>query len=129
MKKIFITIIVLAYFMVSTGIVVSFHYCMDRLQSVQLGDNHSDNCSDCGMPKKDNKGCCKDEIKVLKLQMSHTAPKALTAGLSFLPALPVIPVNFLTAPIFTSPEKTSSVAHSPPPGRQDTYLRNCVFRI
>lgn len=129
MKKIFVTIIVLAYFVVSTGIVVSFHYCMDRLQSVQLGDSHSDNCGDCGMPKKDNKGCCKDEVKVLKLQISHTAPKALTADPSFTPSLPVVPVNFLVSPLFSSTEKTSSVAHSPPLGRQDTYLRNCVFRI
>lgn len=129
MKKIFVTIIVLAYFVVSTGIVVSFHYCMDRLQSVQLGDNHADNCGDCGMPKKGNKGCCKDEIKVLKLQISHTAPKAFTAGFSFIPALPVVPVNLLISPLFSSPQKTPSVAHSPPLGRQDIYLRNRVFRI
>lgn len=129
MKKIFATILVLAYFVASTGIVVSFHYCMDRLQSVQLGDNHTDNCDDCGMPKRDNKGCCKDEIKVLKLQISHTTPQVLTAGPSFIPSLPLVPVNFLVPPLFTSTEKASSVAHSPPLSLQDTYLRNCVFRI
>jgi hypothetical protein len=126
MKKILASILFLVYFAVSTGFVVSMHYCMDRFDSAQLGASGNDKCPKCGMHK--DGGCCRDVVKVVKLQTDHIVAPATTLLLPMPVAEPLHEMIFL--PSFAIDQQPGlSVAHSPPRSGQDIYLQNRVFRI
>lgn len=127
MKRFLAFIILITYFTASTGFVVVRHYCMDRFTSAQIGADHSEKCGKCGMHKSD--GCCRDEVKVVKLQTSHLAG-SMNAGIFSAPV--TIPTtNEFTQPSFFFLNHTElPVAHGPPLGSdQELYLQNCVFRL
>lgn len=128
MKKFLASIVVLVYFVVSTGFVISVHYCMDKVRSLQLGDTSHKLCGQCGMPIKDNKGCCKDKVSVVKMQVDQTAAKWAKTDFS-LPAIAIAHTSFLLLPLFNTQKQEQPVAHGPPLSKQDTYLRNRVFRL
>jgi hypothetical protein len=126
MKKALASIVLLIYFAVSTGFVLSVHYCMDRFDSAQLGTSASDKCAKCGMHK--DGGCCRDDVKVVKLQTSHMASQLISSEFS-LPAAQIITTEFLLSPFRNYTETFKAVDHGPPLSEQDTYINNRVFRI
>lgn len=126
MKKGIAAILFLFYFAFSTGVIVSYHYCMDEFDSLQLGDKRTEICGKCGM-HTDNMGCCNDEVKIFKIEddqqvavvnFKFSVPDVV---IDPLPIWKETPVN-LTPQLFVT-------NHSPPLGEQDIYLQNCVFRI
>ena len=129
MKRFLASILLLIYFCVSTGFVVSMHYCMNKFDSVQVGAADSEKCGKCGMHTEDSDGCCRDEVKVVKLQQDSQLAKLLMPSFSMAPVQLtlsqhlVLPFqNFVQAQIIEYPD---------PPLRsgQPVYLSNCVFRI
>ncbi|MDB5208517.1 MAG: hypothetical protein JWR72_3592 [Flavisolibacter sp.] len=128
MKKLFASILLLIYFTVSTGFVVSIHYCMDKVDSVQLGSNDSDECGKCGMQIEKGGGCCKDDVKLIQLKVDQPVAKMIVADFSIL-----FPHTIVNHFFDTSFENHSSlefpIAHSPPLHEPDIYLQNCVFRL
>lgn len=128
MKKAAATILLCLYFLVSTGFVVSIHYCMDKVDGVALGNSTRDECSKCGMTLADNDGCCKDEVAVVKMQVDQLMAKLVKADFS-LPPIAVKTTDYLFTPLFVTIEPSLPVAHGPPLSKQDSYLQNCVFRI
>lgn len=128
MKKILSVLILLVYLSVSTGFVVSRHFCMGRIDSVQLGEADSDVCSRCGMHKGDNM-CCHDEISVLRLDNEHFTSK-WTFNLPEAPGLPEQMVSLLLSPFRNFTPLPRFTDGGPPPDEGlDVYLQNCVFRI
>jgi hypothetical protein len=125
MKKVLTTILILVYFTVSTGFAVSLHYCMDKLYSAHLGDKVDKVCDRCGMVTDGN--CCRDEVKVVKLQLQHTIAKLITADHS--PTIAIIdrPYFFLASNINKGARPVYNVDR-PPPDEQAIYIRNRVFR-
>ena len=128
MKKLAASILLLIYFTVTTGFVVSVHYCMNKLDSIQLGDNSSEECGKCGMHVEDSGGCCKDDVKLVKMQADQAFAKVLSADFSFYTVWPV-PIDHYSAPLQNSIQEEYPLAHGPPLSEQDTYLKNCVFRL
>lgn len=128
MKKVFTAILLFVYVVVSTGFVVSVHYCMDRVNAVQLGDAARDKCNKCGMPLKEAGGCCKDEVKVFKLQVDQWFAKFAKAEFSVPPVISALN-DFLLSPLIGEIKLDAPVAHGPPLSEQDTYLQNSVFRL
>ncbi|HEY1022464.1 MAG TPA: hypothetical protein VGE06_09115 [Flavisolibacter sp.] len=128
MKKLLATISLLIYFVVSTGFVVSVHYCMDKLNGIEWGEADSDQCGKCGMTITDSDGCCKDEIKLMKLKVDQAIAKVVTNSFT-TPAVTIVPVSFLLPLPITEYVTEEPVAHGPPLSEQDTYLQNRVFRI
>jgi hypothetical protein len=128
MKKLFALILLLVYFTVTTGFVVSIHYCMDKIESVVLGASETDECGKCGMKIEKNDGCCKDDVKLIKMKADQPAAKMLVADFSIL-----IPRSFSNPFFITSFHNFSwgefSIAHGPPLHAPDIYIRNCVFRV
>jgi hypothetical protein len=125
MKRILSGILLLVYFTVSTGFVVSFHYCMDELDSVQFG-NGDEKCGKCGM--HNDGGCCRDEVKVLKLDTEQLVSKAFTA--SFTPSAPPIQTSLVLDQLVQQKDLPSGyISHPPPLLLQPIYLQVCVFRI
>jgi hypothetical protein len=46
-----------------SGTVLSMHYCMGSLASMNIGHKEELGCAKCGMK---NSGCCHDDVKVVK---------------------------------------------------------------
>jgi hypothetical protein len=128
MKKGIAVILLVLYVAFSTGVVISFHYCMNDLDSLQLGAAKTEICGKCGMHQVDANACCNDEVKIFKIQddqqtsvvnFKFSAPEALITP---LPYLSEISITNSTHELFSN-------NHSPPLNKQYTYLQNCVFRI
>lgn len=128
MKKLLASILLLSYFVFSTGFVMSIHYCMDKINSVQLGDVSHDKCSKCGMHIAKSKGCCKDDVKVVKKNIDQAFAKTISPDFSYTLVNALNNFNYLFA---AKPELPFQPVfnHGPPLSKQDTYLQNCVFRI
>lgn len=129
MKRIWVTILLLAYFTVSSGFVVNLHYCMGDLAGMEIGHPEKKDCGKCGMPLKKKAGCCDDEVKVLKVEQDQSAATFAVFHFGVAQDLPV-PAFF---PFEASEQAAffqAAPAHAPPLiGEQDTYLYNRVFRI
>lgn len=126
MKRVLAVFVLAIYFCATTGFVISMHYCMDRFDSVEIGASKDDKCHKCGMHK--NGGCCRDDVKVVKLQTSHLASEIKTSFFA-VPLLMTVNREFLLAPFKNFSSATNSIAHSPPLSGQSIYLENRVFRI
>ncbi len=128
MKKGLSIILLLIYFTVSTGFTVNLHYCMDEIQSWELGTIDDEKCDLCGMDTQDS-GCCRDEERVLKLQQDVFKTPAIAYNFS-LPILISHTTSYLLLPFQNVKTADQYLSHSPPLiNKQDTYLENCVFRI
>ena len=129
MKKAAAAIILLIYFTVSSGFTVNLHYCMNRFDSLEWGSRSSDTCGKCGMESKEKEGCCHNEVKVIKLQEDQVPAQLTTYHFE---AIAQLPPPFFSAPVLqpAPPSLPAERAHAPPDlHQQDTYLRNCVFRL
>jgi hypothetical protein len=128
MKKLAASLLLLIYFTVTTGFVVSVHYCMNKVNGVAFGDSSDDKCSKCGMTIKDSDGCCKNDVKVVKMVVDQAFAKEKVADFSISLLIPVTKGcqrDFVFNPI----HENYPLTHGPPLGEQDTYLYNCVFRL
>lgn len=126
MKRILIAITALVYFAISTGVVMSVHYCMGKVSDVKVEAFVSTRCA-CG--KLQPMGCCRTEFKVVKMKDDQ---KIVQADYSCkVPSVPVTnTLSLLCTPFFNAPAETFSTSHSPPLlSEQDRYLQHCVFRI
>ena len=129
MKKALASFVVLFYFIVSCGVVVNLHYCMGSYQSFDLYATKSKECGKCGMHMNDDNGCCKDEVKIIKLQDDQNVAQVIHA-IQGIDATIITTSEFITASIVDLKENLHSNNHSPPLiTGQETYLQNCVFRI
>jgi hypothetical protein len=100
---------------------------MDRYSSFRLYQPSSDWCPTCGMHTK--KGCCHDEVQILKLPGDYQNATAFFSFNKIVPAV-ITPSEFLTADLFNEKTDFNSVSHPPPLlSKQDTYIQNSVFRI
>jgi|SRR4051812_28388588 hypothetical protein len=128
MKKLIASFAVIVYFAFACGVVVNFHYCMDRYDSYSLYKAKSDWCPKCHM-HTGGRGCCHDEVKIVKLHDDH---QTSSLSFDFKNNHPVVAAasEFLS---FFSIDKDVALPktdHSPPLiSHQDIYIQNRVFRI
>ena len=91
MRKTIYTLVVAVYFLLSSGVVVQLHYCMDRLQEIGLfSDRHEGTCDDCGMDMDADNDCCQDRTEVIKLvqdQSIQQAPVPVFKNISEIPSV------------------------------------------
>jgi hypothetical protein len=128
MKKVLASITLCFYFAASCGVMINFHYCMDRYSSFKLYSVPDDKCDLCGM-HTGNKGCCRDDVKIVKLQddqhLSDIAFNYPDINRDIL-----VPSQFIASSFYNIGTSTYFKDHPPPLlTEQDTYLQNCVFRI
>ena len=82
------------------------------------------------MKIKDSDGCCKDEVKIIKMNADQKAAATIVFELPALDAVALTPSAFISASFINIFETRHYRNHSPPLlTKQDTYLDNCVFRI
>jgi hypothetical protein len=131
MKNAAISILMICYLAVSTGVVVNFHYCMNKLASAELFAKESKKCGKCGMNIHKSKGCCRDEVKLLKMDDDQKNTAALSFQLHAPDALYNLPSEFISIPFINSLDGQRHYQNHSPPllSGQDSYLQNRVFRI
>ena len=128
MKKLIAITLMLIYFTVTTGFTVSMHYCMNELESAKIGAPETEVCNKCGMETND--GCCRSEVKVIKLQQDQSQAFFTFFNFSFTPTITATGNYIFSSTINNGDEDVANCAHAPPfINRKDTYLVNCVFRI
>ncbi len=130
MKKFFAIIIAFAYLTASSGAIVNLHYCMDKLISGDFSEKQKGMCSNCGMHKKEQKGCCRDEYKILQIDKDQKATESSYQFFKiFSDATAVVfaelPLTYPSALIIENP-----TVNSPPPlSGIPIFILNCNFRI
>ena len=128
MKKILVAILLVAYTFAASGASVDLHYCMGRLIDLDFDYASKKDCSNCGMPVKDKKGCCNNkqiQVKVDKDQEATYNNISLAKGLvSIVPSYATIDDVILNSKTITHPS-----IHAPPLIQNKPYLLNCNFRI
>lgn len=128
MKRFLTALLAIVYFTITSGVVVNTHYCMGRKSAVKLQALAPAACK-CGKKSESKKGCCKTELKVVKVEDAQKMP-ATTEAPGLFAALMARPLSLMQLPPVSQMAVQASVAHSPPLlSSQDTYLRNRVFRI
>jgi hypothetical protein len=132
MKKLFTIALAFLYLAITSGLVVELHYCMGKLACSEFAlakHEQSKTCGKCGMENGKNK-CCKDEVKVIKLQDVHKQ-----VSLDYEINVPVAILPYHTwqcdhyAPVISDRNYTYNT-HAPPliSGVSKCVL-NSVFRI
>ena len=83
MKKIIFLIATMAYMFSTTGATVYVHHCMGKVVDWDFTKNDVDKCDTCSMEKDATNDCCKDEVKVLKIEQADKHPETSANQLSF----------------------------------------------
>lgn len=130
MKKFLFAISFICYFAVTSGVIVNSHYCMKRLVSVHLYDTSPEVCARCGMETHESNGCCRNEVKVLKLQQDQNKTTVETPGIPALEKQVITTSEFIVSS-FQSPFVPRHFQNHSPPllSERDAYIANRVFRI
>lgn len=82
------------------------------------------------METYESNGCCRDEVKLVKLIQDQNKPELISYAISALKIISVTPSEFIVAAFENSYKQRHFHNHSPPLlSAQDTYLQNNVFRI
>lgn len=130
MKKGIAAISLLVYLLVTSGVVVNAHYCMDRLASVHLFGETPDVCGQCGMDMHESNNCCHDETGLVKMDQDQNKIPVVLYEIPAPEALPATPSGFILAAFYNFPGQRHFHNHSPPLlSGQDRYLQNNVFLI
>ena len=120
----------ISYLAVTSGIVINFHFCMNRLASTEWFAMKSERCGKCGMNIHKSHGCCHDEVKVVKMENDQKVTSAISFDLLSTDLTAQVPSAFITTSFYNGKEKAILDNHPPPLlSTQDTYITNCVFRI
>src|SRR5690606_28648334 len=93
MKRFLVLILTFFYFTAANGGTVYLHYCMGELVKVDLREQKSKTCGNCGMDKSksDAKHCCKDEQKQVKLDKADATAAQPVLQFKVFPAeVPVL---------------------------------------
>ena len=120
----------ICYLGVTTGVVINFHYCMEKLASAKLFDTKSTKCGKCGMDILGSNGCCRDEVKIVKMEEDQQVTVDFSYSLPSIEALTQETSEFIITSFYNGPVTRHYQNHSPPLlSAQDSYLKNSVFRI
>ena len=125
-----VSILLVCYLAVSSGVIINFHYCMNRLASTELFAYEGERCGKCGMHTDESNGCCRDEVKIVKMNDDQKLTVALSYILPSLDALVQEPSEYMVTSFYNVPVTRHFLNHSPPLlAAQDICLQNSVFRI
>ena len=130
MKKLLVSIVLLSYLALSTGVMVNFHYCMNRLASTEFFAAETKECPKCGMHIETSHGCCRDEVKIVKIDDDQKTNAVISFDFPSFAAPVQKPSEFIVNSFYNTGDERHHQNHSPPLlSAQDTYLQNGVFRI
>jgi hypothetical protein len=129
MKKILVAILLVTYTFAVSGASVDLHYCMGRLIGLDFDNSSKNDCSNCGMPIKDKKGCCNNKPIQVKVdrdqQATYNNISLANDHIAIVPSYKIIDDIIISLKNIAHP-----LIHAPPLiENKPTYLLNCNFRI
>lgn len=120
----------MGYLAFSSGVMFNFHYCMNKLDSVKIFASASKKCGKCGMHTDASHGCCRDEVKIVKIDDEQKVTATIDFSFTSLQAPAQVPSAYILTAFINSNEASHRIDHSPPlPATQDLCSLHCVFRI
>lgn len=127
MKKILASIFLVLNFAASSGVVLNVHYCMGHIASVKV-DDFSLKSGMCDNNESKN-DCCRDEIKVLKVDNLHKA--SVVAYFINIPEVFLSScVSLIDQTKLISQKADLPLVHAPPNlSLPPSYILNCVFKV
>lgn len=129
MKKFLSISLLFLYLVSSIGIIISLHYCGGSLASLSLSQNASCCCDDNVKDMKE--GCCKDEVKFIKITDDQNKAEYLVKKFSSLVMdLPAQQHYFFNSKLIDRSLSLLPVALARPPDRCNlipAYKRNHSF--
>ena len=131
MRKLTFSLVVAVYLLLSTGVVVQLHYCMDRLAAIGLfTSDHQATCDDCGMEMDQDNDCCHDQTDVIKLVQDQTANQIPNYQFKQISAELIAPAIDLTVSVNNRQVEKTPI-HIPPDIHSGRYRYRtlAVFRI
>lgn len=129
MKKFLAVVLLIVYTASSSGATIDFHYCMGKFIGWDLSLPINNKCSNCGMKKENQKGCCNDKHQTLQLKKDQLATQINITPDNTFYYLDTHSIFSVKAYSFVSINKSHSV-HSPPGIITiQPFILNCVFRI
>ena len=130
MKKMTVVILLFCYLAASAGVIVNYHFCMDKLASAKLFEKKSKKCGKCGMHIENSHGCCRDEVTIIKMEDDQKIGQSFSYSLPALEPLSQEPSDFIITSFYNTPLTRHYQSHAPPfISGQGTYLLYSVFRI
>ena len=87
------------------------HYCMNKFADWSLFGEKKAKCAKCGM---DNKGCCKDEIKQIKLSLDQQKSEYVQNVKFNIVTILKSPFSFPAQKITSINKQIVAYLHSPP---------------
>ena len=108
------------------------HFCMDKYVGWDFLQNENTTCNKCGMKESSvKKGCCKDELKQLKINTDHQ--KSTTASFINIFQTPIIRsypslLQFISLAFYVN---STEINYSPQllPLTQKRTVLYCTYRI
>lgn len=132
MKRFLVLILAFFYFAAANGGTVYLHYCMGELVKVDLWEQKSKTCGNCGMDKTkpDAEHCCKDEQKQVKLEKAEAAAPPVLQFKAFSAEVPVLYSSlFSVLTPKTLPERHWFTQTLPRTSKNAVFIKNCTFLI
>ena len=131
MRRFLAFILIFLYVGVSTGVVINYHYCMNKLTEVSLvmTDQHF-SCSNCGSDDSKD-GCCSDEVKAMRISIDQNLTERISLNSSFMYVVAVLyDMQSLLLAKEVSSESVSQFSFYPPGlDRPPLFIRNCTWLI
>lgn len=132
MKRIFVTILALVYFVAGSGMLLRQHYCMGDLVETQIDFGQlvvTETCGDCGEEEAED-SCCESKIKLVKKVEDQKISEYQVLNLSGL-LTDIIPVFIIPEPTITVFKESVPVLalQKPPPKSLPVFLENRNLRI
>ena len=122
--------VLVCYLAFTCGVMVNFHYCMDKLASAEIFSAGSAKCGKCGMHMDTAHGCCRDEVQVLKMDDDQRPTAAVDLVIPSLEPLFQLPSEFIATSFYNFGGQQIVEEYSPPINyKQDLCVELSVFRI
>ncbi len=111
LKKVVVILLLVIYSGSTIGATVNMHYCMNKFADWSLFGEKKDKCAKCGMT---NNGCCKDEIKQIKLSLDQQKAEYLQNVKFNLVTILRSPFSFPAKKFISIIKQSEAYLHSPP---------------
>ncbi len=120
------------YGVTTVGATVHLHFCMDKFIGWDLSKSENKSCVKCGMKESaTKKGCCKDEVKQLKIDTEHQKSSAAIFMNVCHPLVTNAPASLseFTKAVFDENSIKINYAPSPIPSVKKLTVLYCTYRI
>lgn len=132
MKKFFVVLLALVYFVAGSGMLLRQHYCGGEYVATQVDFSslaNTEMCDDCGMEEEED-GCCESKTLVVKKTIEQQNNEFQVWDFQHY-SFDLLPIFVL--PCFKELAQTDLVVllplQKPPPKLFPIFKENCCFRI